>query len=330
MTQKTTPAEPPQSHDRETMLQKFSSRKSKTDADAGLKNSFFRAFTRNIKTFKLGDLLVGSGLISRAQLDDALETQKESGGQLGRILIRQKAVTAHQLYRTLAEQWCMRAAAAGIVILSQTAVATPARAQEATFQPPGAAAQFSNTTAAQSPELFGMHATRSNDIAPFRRWSALIDSFQSQLEDSNATSPGIVMWQNEIRKLKGLSRAAQIDGINKFLNSIPYVDDLHVYGKYGYWHATATRFFNSGGDCKDYAIAKYVSLRALGFSTSQLKIAVVEDKIEDLAHAILIVHFGDGNFVLDNQDKRVEPVADVDRYQPIFSINSKNWWLYRA
>ncbi len=310
------------------MLQKPFSRKPQTAGQSGLKSSFFRAFARNIKTFKLGDLLVASGLISGDQLQNALETQVQSGGQLGGILIRQKALTTGQLYRTLTEQWCMRAAAAGIAVMMQFGMPVAAQAQETSTQVTNVSQQFTNNAAA--PDLFGMHATRHNDITPFRKWSELIDGFQAQLENPNATSPGILMWQKEIRELQGLSRQAQIDGINKFLNQIPYVDDLHVYGKYGYWHATAARFFGSGGDCKDYAIAKYVSLRALGFTTDQLKIAVVEDKIEDLSHAILIVQSGNNNFVLDNQNKTVEPVTAIDRYQPIFSINSKNWWLYRA
>ncbi|MBU6474551.1 MAG: transglutaminase-like cysteine peptidase [Alphaproteobacteria bacterium] len=318
-----TDASTPHQNDRGTMLQNPSSRKPKTTAPRGLKNSFFRAFSRNIKTFKLGDLLVSGGLVSTAQLDAALEAQAQTGGHLGRILIRQKALTAAQLYKTLTEQWCMRAAAAGIAILVQTVAPPPAQAQSMSLQ-------FATTAATQAPELFGMHATRSDDIAPFRKWSALIAGFQAQLENPAATAPGIVMWQNEIRKLKNLSAQAQIDGINAFLNQIPYVDDQQVYGQYGYWHATAARFFGSGGDCKDYAIAKYVSLRVLGFSADQLRIAVVEDKIENLAHAILIVHSGGGSFVLDNQDKTVEPVTAVNRYQPIFSINTKSWWLYRA
>ncbi len=314
------------------MLQKPFSRKSKTAEQSGLRSSFFRSFARNIKTFKLGDLLVASGLISAGQLQNALETQAKTGGQLGRILIGQKALTTGQLYRALTEQWCMRAAAAGIAVMMQFGMPVSAQAHEPSTQATNVSMQFANSAAAtpQSPDLFGMHATRHSDITPFKKWSELIDSFQAQLENPNATSPGVVMWQKKIRELSGLSRQAQINGINKFLNQIPYVDDLHVYGRYGYWHATATRFFGSGGDCKDYAIAKYVSLRALGFSTDQLKIAVVEDKVEALSHAILIVRSGDNNFVLDNQNKIVEPVTAVDRYQPIFSINSKNWWLYRA
>jgi predicted transglutaminase-like cysteine proteinase len=96
-----------------------------------------------------------------------------------------------------------------------------------------------------------------------------------------------------------------------------------------YW-ATPIEFLTRGGDCEDYAIAKYASLRALGFSADQLRVAIVQDKIKNVPHAILIIYSDAGNFVLDNQNKQVEPIEAVNRYQPIFSINSTSWWLHRA
>lgn len=46
---------------------------------------------------KLGELLVGNGIISGNQLDKALTVQKETGGLLGIILVDLELITQDQL-----------------------------------------------------------------------------------------------------------------------------------------------------------------------------------------------------------------------------------------
>jgi len=53
----------------------------------------------------LGDLLVAAGLITRAQLEQALREQKSSAEKLGSILVRLKFLTEDQLVGFLAEQY---------------------------------------------------------------------------------------------------------------------------------------------------------------------------------------------------------------------------------
>ncbi len=64
---------------------------------------------------KLGDLLVASGLVTQAQLNDALGHQNESGGRLGDLLVAQGLVTEHDIIAAVAGQMHI-----GVVDLSQT------------------------------------------------------------------------------------------------------------------------------------------------------------------------------------------------------------------
>ena len=314
-----------------TMLQKDLPIKQETAHEAGLKNSFFRSCARAVKTYQIGDLLVSSGLISPEQLKAALLEQRQNGGQLGAILIHQQALTAVQLYHKLAEQWCMKIAAAGVAVLVQTVAPSSAQAEDSDH---AAITQFSQEEAsarsASYPELFGTHETRSDDISAFKKWTVMIDRFEAPLHSAMPVSEGVSQWRKEIQSLKGLPRREQVKRVNDFLNQIEYVDDRTAYGESGYWGATPERFFEGGGDCKDYAIAKYVSLRALGFTDDQLRVAVVQDTVKNLAHAILIFYSGDEGYVLDNQNKKIERIEAVNRYQPYFSINERSWWLHHA
>lgn len=53
---------------------------------------------------KLGEILIAQGLVSRADVDAALERQKTEGGRLGSILVAMGVLTVSQLLLTLHNQ----------------------------------------------------------------------------------------------------------------------------------------------------------------------------------------------------------------------------------
>jgi predicted transglutaminase-like cysteine proteinase len=298
-----------------------------------LKGSFIRAVARSIKSHKLGDLMVASGLINQGQLARALVLQEQSGEPLGKVLIREGYISAVHLYRKLAEQWCIKAVTAGLALMMQVAMPTLARADKADEQVRLAAAFSPAAFRTLKPEfsypkLFGSSEIRSNDISAFTKWTSVMKRFEDQMQ-TQAASARVEKWKNAIEGLKGKPVAAQIQGVDDYINSVRYIEDRKNYAKSDYW-ATPMEFFSRGGDCEDFAIAKYASLRALGFSSEQMRVAIVQDKIKNIPHAILIVYTDEGAFVLDNQEKRAKKVNEVARYQPIFSLNSSNWWLHRT
>lgn len=303
-------------------------------APTGMRRNFLRAVGQSMRSYKLGDLLVAAGMISKEQLTRALDEQKTFHEPLGKILVRHGAVSAVQIYRKLAEQWCLKASAAGVTMMMQVMTPSIARAEDnATAQVKLAAAFTAPAIKPMKqgiayPNLFGTAEVKSSDISAFTKWTTVMKRFEGQMS-TQASSPRVQMWKASISDLKGKSAAEQVRGVNDYINNVRYIEDKDNYAKSDYW-ATPIEFFSKGGDCEDFAIAKFASLRALGFSSDQMRIAIVQDKIKNIAHAILIVYTEDGTFVLDNQDKRARAAQDVTRYKPIFSINSSNWWLHKT
>lgn len=202
----------------------------------------------------------------------------------------------------------------------------------ALFSIPAKAQSPASATAAigkHYPKLFGSRETRSDDIKDFNKWTKVIALFDEQMAGTAAALPQVVAWQKKIKSLRGKTHREQIEAVNAYLNAFKYIEDKDNYGKDDYW-ATPVEFLQRGGDCEDFAIAKYISLRQLGFSADELRVAIVEDKIKNIPHAILIVYADEGNFVLDNQNKQVRAMEAVNRYLPIFSINTTSWWLHRV
>ena len=139
----------------------------------------------------------------------------------------------------------------------------------------------------------------------------------------------MVKWKSEIEKYKGMPLRTMAAKVNTFINKTPYITDSKNWGKSDYW-ATPVEFFTRGGDCEDFAIAKYVSLRALGVPENRMRIAIVQDTVKNIPHAILVVYTNSGAMILDNQSTVMKSADTVKRYKPIFSINRTAWWVHKA
>ena len=110
---------------------------------------------------------------------------------------------------------------------------------------------------------------------------------------------------------------------------MPYIADVDNYGIDDVWQ-TPYELMERGGDCEDYAIAKYISLKRLGVSESEMRILIVKDqKLGGELHAILEVKVDEVAVILDNQAKVALPEAKINHYQPIYAINEAKWWAYR-
>ena len=104
--------------------------------------------------------------------------------------------------------------------------------------------------------------------------------------------PRHLAWAALLRSLVGVAPRAQVEAVHRFVNGWTYRADADNYGRSDYW-ATPLEFFRRSGDCEDYVIAKYRSLRLLGLRPDQLRMVVVQDVVRDLPHAVLAVYLGD-------------------------------------
>ena len=115
--------------------------------------------------------------------------------------------------------------------------------------------------------------------------------------------------------------------VNRFWNLWPYCTDPEVYGKPDYW-AAPYQFLSKSGDCEDYCIIKYFTLKELGVSIDDMRIVVVKETIRNIGHAILAVYDGDKIYILDNLSEAVRPAERVRNYVPQFSVNEKYRWVH--
>lgn len=132
------------------------------------------------------------------------------------------------------------------------------------------------------------------------------------------------VWKSSLEKMPPLE---QIKAVNSFWNKWPYRQDKDVYGKEDYW-AAPYLFRKNSGDCEDYCIAKYFTLRELGYSPEQLRIVIVMEKIRNIAHAVLVVFLNNDAYVLDNLTSSVLSHTKSRNYAPQYSVNEQYRWAH--
>ena len=139
-----------------------------------------------------------------------------------------------------------------------------------------------------------------------------------------ATLNSSTTWASFKARLEGQAPMEQLKLVNAFWNQWPYRLDQEVWGKPDYW-ASPDEFKNKSGDCEDYAIAKYYTLRGLGWDAEDMRIVVGMLTMRNMAHAILAVNLDGDAYILDNLSNSILSHTRYLSYVPSFSVNE----LYR-
>jgi predicted transglutaminase-like cysteine proteinase len=141
-------------------------------------------------------------------------------------------------------------------------------------------------------------------------------------------SEDVAKWNDLLLELEGQDIQRQLSQVNNFFNRQKFVDDSVHWNKEDYW-ATPIEFIASGGgDCEDFSIAKYFSMRALGVPANKLRLMYVKALDYNMAHMVL-AYYEEPNvipLVLDNLNKNILPANKRRDLQPVYSFNGEGLW----
>lgn len=118
---------------------------------------------------------------------------------------------------------------------------------------------------------------------------------------------------------------------NDFFNrQMQFGDDMVVWGQQDYWATPMESLGKGAGDCEDFAIAKYFTLREMGVAKEKLRLVYVRaktgtsDTAPTQAHMVLAYYpQPDAEpMVLDNLIGEIRPASRRPDLAPVFSFNS--------
>jgi len=124
----------------------------------------------------------------------------------------------------------------------------------------------------------------------------------------------------------------QLKEVNQFFNQFEYAEDIDQWGEKDYW-ATPEEFIGTHhGDCEDFVVAKYFSLRKLGVPDNKLYLTYVKALEQNVAHMVLSYFEMPSSIplVLDNYNPRILHASKRKDLLPIYSFNANSLFLSNA
>lgn len=220
-------------------------------------------------------------------------------------------------------------AAAGVAPAGFTIRLTEARDMSAYALPfawSGTGAARAAGTLEIPPDRFGRLPKWRDVLRKVRLEATVMDRCAAD-EDKCGSKP-LRAWRRMLHRAQQLHRMARLDTVNRFFNAWPYRADHTGSGGTDRW-ASPVEFMNRSGDCEDFAIAKFFTLRRLGVANGDMRIVTVFDERRGVGHAVLLVRHGGDLLVLDSLDDRIVSHRRYRHYVPRHSVNETTEFAYR-
>lgn len=178
-------------------------------------------------------------------------------------------------------------------------------------------------------EIEGGSTPQANEWAQVIAIRARQHGIERCLADAaNCPGPYALAWRNMMRSARSVSRAEQVARVNIFFNRLTYRPDIQQYGEAEHWAVPIELLAHGAGDCEDYAVAKFFSLRLLGFTNDELRVVSLLDRADRVGHTVAVVSLNGTRYVLDNRSDRLFPEARYQHYQPVVSMNEVDHWQH--
>ncbi len=140
-------------------------------------------------------------------------------------------------------------------------------------------------------------------------------------------------WQQLIDSSQNLPELEKLEKVNKFFNSnVLFINDQALWGQEDYWATPLEMLSIGAGDCEDFSIAKYFTLKRLGVDEDKLRITYVKALQLNQAHMVL-TYFENKRatpLVLDNLIIDIKPANQRQDLVPVYSFNGTGLWLSKA
>lgn len=162
----------------------------------------------------------------------------------------------------------------------------------------------------------------------FRPWAGVMARARDERSLLDACYADATLCPTYLRGLRhvlvrarGLSPTQQIDLTNQFINRRGWrmerrsVDDWRTLGE----------FLRRGGDCEDFALAKYLVLRELGFAADDLRVVIAYDWKTRDHHAVLAIRDAGQARLLDVEGGTRHGTANPN-YRYRYALNEVSIW----
>jgi len=146
------------------------------------------------------------------------------------------------------------------------------------------------------------------------------------------TDERLTHWREMVSAGADETDAVKLHRVNLFFNRIPYLSDMRNWGTPDYWATPTEMLTVNGGDCEDYAIAKFFSLLEMGIAAERLRVWYTSAVDRSEKHMVL-AYYPDAAatpLILDNLTDEIQPATRRPDLVPVYSFNENGLWAARG
>lgn len=152
--------------------------------------------------------------------------------------------------------------------------------------------------------------------------------------DAGASS--VTAWRTLLTSTAGQSDSVKLQRVNDFFNRrTRFRDDRDIWGVEDYWASPLEVLGRAEGDCEDFAIAKYMTLKLMGVSSDKMRLAYVKARLggpqSSLVQAHMVLSYypapGDEPLILDNLISDIRPASRRPDLTTVFGFNTEGLWV---
>lgn len=142
----------------------------------------------------------------------------------------------------------------------------------------------------------------------------------------------LLAWRELMESNHNKPELEKLELVNQFFNQVIFVSDIEHWGQEDYWATPVEMLSTNGGDCEDFAIAKYFTLVEMGVPVDRLQITYVKAlRLNPVSQAHMVLTYYPTPdavpLVLDNLDSDIRPANVRTDLIPVYSFNGEGLWL---
>ncbi len=139
-------------------------------------------------------------------------------------------------------------------------------------------------------------------------------------------------WRVLMEGNGGIPERDKLEKVNRFFNDMTFVSDQEHWHQEDYWATPVEFLATHGGDCEDFSLAKYFTLKALGVDEKKLRLTYVKATFPNQAsqaHMVLTYYPTPEAepLVLDNLIASIRKASTRKDLLPVYSFNGAGLWI---
>ncbi|MDH1441208.1 transglutaminase-like cysteine peptidase [Pseudomonas sp. GD03721] len=161
-------------------------------------------------------------------------------------------------------------------------------------------------------------------------FAQILKNAESRYGNLGQAQARILDWEALIKSSAALPELDKLNEVNRFFNrKVRFVDDIQLWRENDYWATPVEMLIKGAGDCEDYSIAKYFTLRRLGIPSEKLRITYVKALNYNQAHMVLTYYASPSAepLVLDNLINDIRPASQRKDLLPVYAFNAEGLYL---